>query len=236
VKRSAALVAALAATLAAAAPAQAATVLATGDSMIQIVDRQLAKRVERHDLRVRSDARIATGISKPGLLDWPRHARSQAARYAPRATVVFIGANDGFDMRTPSHRRARCCGKAWVREYARRAGKMMATYARGGSGRVYWLLLPQARSGFFRKVYPRVNAGLRLAARSEPRGVRRRVRLVELNHLFTPHGRYRASMRWHGHRHRVRQRDGIHLSVSGAAIAAAIVARKMRADSVLSGG
>jgi hypothetical protein len=219
--------------LACAAPAEAKlTVLATGDSMIQLVDRQLAARLERGGrVRVRSDARISTGISKPLLLDWPRHARAQARRIRPRVTVVFLGANDGFDMRTPSHRLARCCGDAWVREYARRAGTMMAAYARGDAGRVYWLLMPQARAGFFRRVYPRVNGALRLAARRAARGVR----LIALNHVFTPHGRYRDTMRWRGRRYRVRQRDGIHLSQAGAAIAASVVTGAIRADGALRG-
>ncbi len=68
---------------------------------------------------------------------------------------------------------------------------MMRTYNRGGVGRVYWLLLPQARGGFFRKVFPAVNAGLRTAAR--PLG--NRPRLIHLNRVFTPHRRFRSVMR-----------------------------------------
>ena len=38
---------------------------------------------------------------------------------------------------------------------------MMRAYARGGRGRVYWLLLPAPRDGFFRETFPAVNAALR---------------------------------------------------------------------------
>jgi hypothetical protein len=208
------------------------TVLTTGDSMIQIVDTFIERRLEsRRRARVLRDSHISTGISKPFLLDWPRYAARQVRRSQPRATVIFIGANDGFDMRTSSGRKARCCGHAWIVEYARRARTMMATYARGGAGRVYWLLMPQAREGFFRGVYPAVNAALKRAA--APRGDH--VRLVYLNRLFTPHGHYRDFMRWQGRLVRVRQADGIHLSATGASITASIVIRKMRADGVFRG-
>jgi hypothetical protein len=106
---------------------------------------------------------------------------------------------------------------------------MMRFYARGGKGRVYWLLLPQARGGFFRRAYPAINAALRIAA-SPPRD---HVRLVHLNRMFTPGGRYRPSMRWRGRRVTVRQGDGVHLSTAGAAIAAGYVLRRMGRDHVL---
>jgi hypothetical protein len=196
-------------------------VLATGDSMIQYVDTALDRRLRRH---VISDARIATGISKPLALDWPRHAAEQVRRFRPRATVVFLGANDGFDMRTPAGQRVRCCGRPWRIEYARRAAAMMAAYAQGGQAAVIWLLLPQAREGFFRRVYPAVNAALRRAARTQP------VRLIHLNQVFTPGGRFRETMRWKGRTVVVRQRDGIHLSPAGADIAASLVQDALSAE------
>ena len=64
---------------------------------------------------------------------------------------MFLGANDGFPMGN-----ARCCGEAWVTEYARRARGMMHAYARGGRARVLWLLLPAPRDGLFRKSFPAV--------------------------------------------------------------------------------
>lgn len=198
-------------------------VLATGDSMIQYVDTALRARVKR---TLVSDAQIGTGISKPGSLDWQRQATEQVARYEPAATVMFVGANDGFDMATPSGERVRCCGKAWRVEYARRASAIMSTYTRAGDAKVYWLTLPQAREGFFRTVYPAVNAGLRRAARAHPDDVR----LIRLNDVFTPGGRFRETMRWKGRDVVVRQRDGIHLTPAGADVAASLVQDAMRAD------
>lgn len=198
-------------------------VLATGDSMIQYVDTALDGRLQR---RLASDAQVGTGISKPMQLDWLSYAASQAQRFKPAATVMFVGANDGFDMTTPAGVRVRCCGKPWRVEYARRASAMMAAYARDGAAKVYWLALPQAREGFFRGVYPAVNAALRRASREH----RDDVRLIPLNDVFTPGGRFRESMRWKGRTVVVRQRDGIHLTPTGADIAASLVQDAMRAD------
>ena len=171
-------------------------VLATGDSMIQIIDSYLQQRIGSGRTRVRSDAHISTGISKPSLLDWPAHAMRRARGLRPDVIVMFLGANDGFAMRG-----AACCGRAWRAEYARRARGMMRTYARGGRSRVYWLLLPAPRGGAFRQVYFAVNAALRRAAR----GLEDDVRLIDLVEVFTPGWRYRDSMRIGGRTVRVRQ-------------------------------
>jgi lysophospholipase L1-like esterase len=199
------------------------TVLATGDSMIQIIDSYLEQRIDSGRTRVRSDARISTGLSKPSLLDWQAHARRQAAS-RPDAVVMFIGANDGFPMAG-----AACCGPAWVAEYARRARRMIRTYARGGRARVYWLLLPAPRGGFFREIFPAVNAALRRAAR----GLGDDVRLIDLARVFTPGGRYRDSMEIGGKVVRVRQGDGVHLNTTGASLAASLVIRALRSDRIL---
>jgi hypothetical protein len=198
-------------------------VLATGDSMIQIIDSYLKQRLGGRGARVRSAAHISTGISKPSLLDWQAQARRQAAR-RPDVVVMFIGANDGFPMAGTA-----CCGAAWIREYARRARRMMRAYARGGRARVLWLLLPAPRAGFFREIFPAVNAALRRAAR----GREDDVRLVDLAEFFTPGGRYRESMEVGGRVVRVRQRDGVHLNAAGASLAANLVIAALRADRML---
>ncbi|MEA2418903.1 MAG: uncharacterized protein QOE60_1109 [Thermoleophilaceae bacterium] len=190
--------------------------------MVQVVDSFV--RAQTGSATVRSDARVSTGISKPSLLDWREHAREQAETVRPDVTVVFLGANDGFTMAG-----AECCGMPWIVEYARRAREMMRSYARGGRGRVYWLLLPAPRDGFFRETFPAVNTALRQAAA----GLEDDVRLIDLDAVFTPGGRYRDSMRIDGKRVRVRQSDGIHLNTAGAELAARLVVGAIRGDRML---
>jgi hypothetical protein len=198
--------------------------------MIQIIDGYLQQRLGRAGpIRVRSDAHISTGISKPFMLDWVSHARATARRFRPEATVMFLGANDGFPMKTRSGVQAACCDGAWVREYARRARRMMRSYARRGAGTVYWLLLPAPRSERFASVFAPVNRAVRRAALSFP-GV---VHVVDLGRTFTPGGRFRRTMRWRGRRVTVRQDDGVHLSAAGASIATELIMRRMRRDGLI---
>jgi hypothetical protein len=213
----------------AAAGASRGRVLATGDSMIQYVDFALRDRLRPHRLRLRSDAHVGTGLSKPFQLNWVRHARGIAASYRPKATVVFLGANDGFPMRWHG-RRVNCCSSDWVRAYAGRARAMMRALERGGAARVYWLTLPAARPRDFNRIYRRVNKALALAAAAE-RG--RGVRLLDMGRIFTPRGRFRRTIKRHGRHVVVRQSDGIHLNRAGAGIAAGAVVRAMRRDGVL---
>ncbi len=202
------------------------SVLAAGDSMMQILDDDLHRRLAvRGPVRVTDDAHISTGISKPFMLDWVAHAKATAASLKPDVSVVFLGANDGFGIGD-----AACCTGVWQARYAKRAGRMMRAYARGGQGTVYWLLLPTPRRKAFVPIYAAVNRALRQAAERFP-GV---VHLVDLGKVFTPGGRFRQTMTWRGARLTVRQSDGVHLSVAGAGIAAQVVMRRMRADGLIS--
>ncbi|MBA3329136.1 MAG: DUF459 domain-containing protein [Solirubrobacterales bacterium] len=204
-------------------------VLATGDSMIQIVDSFLKRRLQTRGARVRSDAHISTGISKPAALNWPAKARSQARSIKPHVTVISLGANDGFPMRTARGRSAPCCEAAWIAEYSRRARRMMASYRRGGRSLVYWLTLPTPRRGNFKPIYRAVNTAVKRAATAYPD----HVRVLDLGRVFTPGGRFRQHIVFRGRRINARQGDGVHLSTAGASVAATLVIDRLRADGAL---
>jgi hypothetical protein len=211
--------------LAFAAPASGKTVVATGDSMIQIVDNFLAQELGPKHFRVKSDAHIGTGISKTHQFDWVRRARYLARHYRPRATVVFLGANEGFPLRWQGKRR-NCCSRAWRQAYAARAQKMMRSFEQAGAARVYWLTLPAARPHFWNRIYRAVNLSLESAAKREGDAVR----LLDMGAIFTPSGHFQQTIKRGGHRVSVRQSDGIHLNVAGARIAARYVVRRMQRD------
>ena len=204
--------------------------LATGDSMIQVVDGFLkAGLAGRRATVVHSDAHISTGISKLAMLDWLHKAREQAASFKPDVTVISLGANDGFPMKTPSGASVGCCGAGWIAEYARRVQSMMRSYLRGGRSRVYWTTLPAPRGGNFARVFSAVNAAIRRAAARAGRGVR----VIELGRVFTPGGRFRQTVTYHGRTVSARQPDGVHLSTAGARIEASLIIARLRADGAL---
>jgi hypothetical protein len=201
--------------------------LATGDSMIQVVDGMLRSRLgpRRH---VTSEAHVSTGISKAGVfgIDWVRHAAAQARSIHPDATVVWIGPNEGFPINGVS-----CCDTAWVKSYAARARAMMRSYRRGGLALVYWLTLPIPRSGALAHVMRAVNRAIVRAARSAGTGVH----VIDMRKVFTPHNRFQQTACYRGRCFSARQPDGVHLSIAGARVAADIIARRMRADGAIRG-
>lgn len=178
---------------------------------------------------MRSDARISTGVSKPFMLNWVGKAREQAQSVHPDVTVMFIGANDGFAMKTGSGASVPCCAAGWVAEYTRRVESMMRSYLRGGRSTVYWLTLPTPRRQNFGRVYRAVNAAIRRAGKRVGEGVR----VIDLVPVFTPGGRFRQYVTFRGRTVSARQPDGVHLSTAGASIAATLVIDRLRADRAL---
>jgi lysophospholipase L1-like esterase len=199
------------------------TVLVTGDSMATPLDSQLARLLAgRKGVKVIREPHLGTGISKSLLVDWGKLSAQQAAQQRPDAVVVFIGANEGFDMPGPGGKSVKCCGADYAAVYANRVRRMMDTYRQKGAARVYWLTLPAPRDRDRQDVARAVNAAIRVAA--EP--LRSQVRVFDTVPVFTPGARYRDAM---GGKI-VRQADGIHLNDAGAKIAADQVLRLIDRD------
>jgi hypothetical protein len=214
------------------AAAAVPTVLATGDSTMQGIDGFIGDELG-DGASVVSDVRIGTGISKaeqatlpgaanPAALQWGLLATSQTRRLRQVATVISLGANEGFGMTTAGGERAECCEAPWTAEYARRARVMMQTYARAGRARVLWLTLPLPRDDRRAVTTRAVNGAIVSAAAGLAR-----VKVLRMDVVFTPDG-YRDVIRYRGRAVDVRDADGVHLNVAGTAIAARIVAAELR--------
>lgn len=203
-----------------------ARILAAGDSLMQGVDAFLADGLAPR-ARVFRDVNPNSGISKPGL-DWAQHARDRTRRVRPDASIVFLGANEGFAIRSASGQLVACCDAAWYGEFASRVRSMMITYSRAGKAHVFWLSIPAPRSPERQLLQNVINAAVLEAAEGLPR-----VRIVRLDHVFTPGGVYRDVMTYRRRRVRVRESDGIHLSLPGAQIAADKVIAALRAARVV---
>ncbi len=196
--------------------------LVTGDSMAMPLDAVLARRLAGGKaIQVTREPHIGTGISKTALVDWGKLSARQTAAQKPDAVVVFIGANEGFPMKGHN-----CCGAAWAAEYAYRARLMMNTYRRNGATRVYWLTLPAPRDRDRVPIARAVNAAIAVAAQP----YRAQVRILDLERIFTPEGRYADAIDVAGERRLVREADGIHLNEAGAELAADEVMRALGDD------
>ena len=213
----------------AATPAgELSTMLVTGDSLAMPLDTELARRMadEGGDVEVERDPHVGTGISKAGLVDWGRLSTEQVAEHEPQAVVVFIGANEGFELPGPGGGSIECCGPDWAAGFAYRVRRMMNTYRRDGAARVYWLTLPAPREKDRQEIARSVNAAIEVAAQP----YRAQVRVLDMNAIFTPGGEYRDAMEVNGRRQIVREADGIHLNGRGAEIAADAVLEAVDGD------
>ena len=204
-------------------------VLMTGDSTIDSIATVAKQRLQRKlgEARVIHDGRPGEGISKSWRTNWVKYSRIQMRRYRPRATVMMLGANEGFAMLDDRGREVACCRRAWIEAYARDAGRMMETYTSRGRF-VYWLNFPAPNNDYRRRIGLAVNYALGLAARRVER-----VRLLDMAGLFTPGYEYRRRMEVDGERVVVRERDGVHLNENGATLALREIRRALLADGVI---
>ncbi len=194
------------------------TLLATGDSTMQAIDTFLSDDLG-HEATVVGDVRPGFAISRDK--GWARAAASQVARLRPATTVVSIGGAEGFPMRTAGGVVHDCCDEPWIAEYARRVRAQMLTYRRGARGRVLWLTIPAPRDARAAVLFDAVDRAILRAGEGLAR-----VTILRMDLLFTPDG-YRDVIRERGRDVRVREPDGIHLNVSGAAIAARAVVKAL---------
>jgi hypothetical protein len=215
--------------IASSATAAPPRVLMTGDSSIDSIATVAEQRLERRlgVARIIHDGRPGEGISMSWRTNWVKHSRIQMRRYRPRATVVMLGANEGFAMLDDRGREVTCCRRAWIEAYARDAGKMMETYASRGRF-VYWLTFPAPDDEHRRRIGLAVNYALALAARRVER-----VRLLDMAALFTPGYEFRRRMEVDGERVIVREPDGVHLNENGAKLAVRVIRRALLADGVI---
>jgi hypothetical protein len=148
-------------------------------------------------------------------VSWSTLPGRQVRRFHPRATVLFLGANEGFPMTTPEGTVVRCCGPPYVAEYARRIRLATRTYLRDGGKAVIWLDVPFMRD-------PARNLSIAAIDAALYKGVAgiTGATVLDMAGLFTPGGVFRDHMTVNGRTVRVRESDGIHLSPLGAAIAA----------------
>ena len=204
--------------------------LVTGDSLAMPLDAELARRFDKDaGVSTERDPHIGTGISKTGLLDWGKLSVRQTATDPPDAVVIFLGANEGFPMRPRGGAEVECCDAPWAAEYAWRARLMMNTYRRAGAARVYWLTLPAPRDPDRAEIARAVNAAIRVAAAP----YRAHVRVLSMDNVFTPDGRFQDTLDIDGEATLVRDADGIHLNGEGATIAADAVSEALLADFVI---
>ncbi|WP_307874786.1 SGNH/GDSL hydrolase family protein [Frankia nepalensis] len=200
-------------------------VLVTGDSLTESLGPRIVNTAPR-TVRATTDTRFGTGLVRPDFFDWASHAHDQLDQEDPEAVVVALGANDGQGITLPAGAVLPAGSAGWLDEYRRRALVLLRIWTDGGTRRVYWTSLPPARSdrldGFFRQL----NGAVADAARQVPGA-----RFLDLAPALSDHGRYSDYLRDPaGHTVQARTRDGVHLTLDGARLAAAPILAALAAD------
>lgn len=205
----------------AATAAQPLRLFVTGDSMLESAGPMVVRKggsKGRVDGCV--DIRYSTGIVRPDYFDWAANARARMAERNPEAVVMMVGGNDCQNMAVDG-RVLTAASPEWTAEYQRRTAAIMAVYANGGARRVYWVGMPIARSTKHTGCFRALDGALARAAAAQ-----RGVSYVDIWALFAPDGRYTDTIDGR----RVRNSDGIHLSVAGAELLAGRLLSLLDAD------
>jgi hypothetical protein len=196
-------------------------ILITGDSMIMYTDALLRRTLHAQDeARVVVARHVATGLAKPWLLEWHKHAALQMRRHRPETVIASMGANDIHPIG-----RAACCGPAWAARYAARIERLARAWKRGGARRVYWLTLPIQAHARLEPLFSGVNAAVERA---------RGIRVIDVRPIVNPGGLYHHELEVApGVIQQIRYEDGVHLWWPGARLVAEAVIARLRLDGAL---
>ncbi|MBM3692395.1 MAG: DUF459 domain-containing protein [Actinobacteria bacterium] len=161
------------------------------------------------------DGRVATGLARPELFNWPQHMLEVIAQDDPDVVVLTLGSND--DQILTGDRGVGPFGSGpWIDEYRRRIGGMMDTVTADRGRTLVWLGVPIMRNEERSETrYRVINDIIREEATKRPG----RVFYVDLYDRFTVDGGYADFVDGV----QVRTPDGIHFSRDGGNAVAQMV-------------
>lgn len=179
---------------------------------------------DRRDVSVIKRTRAATGLVRDDVYDWMEVIRESLGKREPQIIVIAMGGNDRQDMRV-SGRRLERFSKRWQAEYLKRIDRLLSLL-RESDAAVYWVGLPSVRSAQMTRDYRRFNTYFREATR------RHGMVFVGIDKLFAGEdGSYTAyGKALDGRIQRLRDGDGIHMTMAGSQKLGEFVARRIRSD------
>ncbi|MBX6389106.1 MAG: DUF459 domain-containing protein, partial [Frankia sp.] len=204
-------------------------VLVTGDSLTESLGPTIANTAPP-TVHAETDTRFGTGLVRPDFFDWAGYAREQIRTRDPEVVIVAMGGNDGQGITMPDGTVLPAGSPQWVDEYRRRVLVVLRIWTDNGTRRVYWLSLPPARSSTLDGYFRQMNAAAADAAPQVPGAT-----FLDLAPVLSSDGRYSDYLPdSSGRTVLARTRDGVHLTLDGARIAAAPVLAALGKDFKLS--
>ena len=195
-------------------PQQPLKVWFAGDSLMGTIAESFTDKTGGNPLiSASSDFRIATGLARPDVYDWPAAISHEMRTADPDVVILFFGANDDQDMEVAGHR-VSLQSDAWQEEYANRVNRILDATA-DGSRQVLWLGLPAVRRPRLNQTKDYINATVKTAVARHPNAS-----FVDTGPLIDGAGNSFATYLTNasGKAITVRETDGIHITLAGAGL------------------
>jgi hypothetical protein len=203
------------------APPQPAVrqLLLIGDSLSISLGEQLERSLAgAPGLDFIRDGTRSTGLTRPELLDWPRHLRELTRQHPPDIAVIMLGANDVMPVEGSQGNHVQFADPAWAKAYAAKARELTAI-CRQANGRVslYWVGVPTMADPALAAGVAQVNAALRAMCQEDGcRFIDTHRAFADENGRFTRQARDAAT----GELVTIRTADGVHLTENGSRLLA----------------
>lgn len=186
-------------------------VLVVGASSIQfsigVNFERLLKRYE--GVSVRRFGKLATGLSRPDFLNWPKTLSDLVTRFQPDLVIANFGGNDAQGITLEDGRKIHYGKPGWDDAYKARIVEMIDIVKRGGAD---WVMLgmPIMRSKKFSAKMAHLNILQKEATEAEGQ-----LFLSTWEMSSTASGEYKSSLDWQGKKALMRTSDGVHYTNHG---------------------
>ncbi len=165
----------------------------------------------RHSYPVRRRGKSSSGLARPDFFDWMSEAQRLEGAYTPGAVVVMMGGNDAQGLYLGPRRWEMWGTRTWRKLYAERV-RQFADLLTERERPLFWIGLPTVRSSQYRRKIALINEIIRDEMTSRPHG-----NFVSTWHtLAAPDGRYTDRIALGRKLVKVRDSDGVHLTIAGA--------------------
>jgi hypothetical protein len=115
-------------------------VLFCGDSLMQGLAPIMATQLRHRKIAFRNLSRQSTGLAYPSYFDWPKTIREELAAHHASVLIIFIGANDAWDLM--QHGKMLSFDSGPWREVYRQRVESIVAMAEEAKARVIWVSLP----------------------------------------------------------------------------------------------
>ncbi len=190
-------------------------VLFCGDSLMQGLAIHLNQALKKRKIAYKDLSRQSTGLAYPSFFDWPKTIREEIAAGNATLVVIFLGANDAWDM-VQRGRFVRFNSEEWRTIYRERVASIARMSQEAGT-RLIWIGLPPMEDKRLSNKAPILNALYEEVTRdySNTLFLPASATLTEDGVSYTL---YKRSPE--GVNQRLRADDGIHLAPTGSRLLA----------------